>query len=59
MKLSIQRDGFRQDNTEGYNQEQLDHFNTELQTRLDLVADGDMLAYYSIVKSFSDEVARR
>ena len=59
MELSIQRDGFQLDNTEGYNQEQLDHFNTELQTRLDSVEDGDMDTYYSVVKGFSDEVARR
>ena len=59
MELNIQADGFQDDNTEGYNQEQLDHFNTELAARLEPVAEGDMDEYYSVAKGFYDEVARR
>lgn len=59
MKLNIRNDGFRQDNTDGYSQDELDRLNIELQGRLKHVADGDTYAYYAVVKSFSDEVARR
>ena len=60
MILNISDRGFRTDNTTGYNQEQLDAFNHELEERLQVagVATGDP-EYYDIIHAFEDEVARR
>ncbi|KKK77368.1 hypothetical protein LCGC14_2854300 [marine sediment metagenome] len=59
MVLNIQADGFQQDSTEDYSDEQLDTLNAELGERIADIVDGDMDSYYQTVKSFADEVARR
>lgn len=56
MKLNIERDGFRLDNTDGYSRYELDRLNAELETRLENVKEDDMDTYYAVVKGFSDEL---
>ena len=57
MELNIQQDGFRQDNTEGYTNNQLDSMNAELGRRVAKIKEGDTDTYHQTVKSFSDVVA--
>lgn len=50
---------FTQENTEGYNDTDLDKLNAELSERLQDVDVDDLDQVDFIEKSFSDEVARR
>ena len=58
MELNIQKDGFRDDNTEGYEPAQLADLNRELAALVEPITD-DEDAYHAVIKRFSDVVAGR
>lgn len=57
-KMRVLEVGFRDDNTEGYTQAQLDTFNAELITRLEGI-EPHSDEWYRVAKQFADEVAGR
>ena len=48
---------FRDDNTEGYTQAELDALNDRLAARIRYLADWDVESAYQVAKSFADEVS--
>ena len=61
MILNIEKDGFREDNTEGYSQEEIDKMNDELENMLQVqnVSPDDLDEYYQFVKCFSNLITKK